>query len=62
MGSETLYMKVLFVDYERGFCVIEFLGEWNDTINNDVMHLKRNVIDLMTGEGIHKFILIGENI
>lgn len=26
------------------------------------MHLKRNVLDLMVGEGINKFILIGENI
>jgi hypothetical protein len=62
MGSETLYIKILFTDYERGFMVIEFLGEWNDAINNDIMHLKRNVIDLMVGEGVNKFILIGENI
>lgn len=62
MGSETLYIKVLFTDYEKGFAVIEFLGEWNDAINNDIMHLKRNVIDLMVGEGIRKFILIGENV
>jgi hypothetical protein len=62
IGSETLYMKILFTDYEKGFTVIEFLGEWNDTINNDIMHLKRNVIDVMVGEGINKFILIGENI
>jgi hypothetical protein len=62
MGSETLYIKVLFTDYEKGFTVIELLGEWNDTINNDVMHLKRNVIDEMVAEGISKFILIGENV
>jgi hypothetical protein len=62
MGSETLYIKILFTDYERKYTVIEFLGEWNDTINNDIMHLKRNVIDLMVGAGINKFILIGENI
>lgn len=62
MGSETLYIKVLFTDYDKGFAVIEFLGEWNDAINNDIMHLKRNVIDLMVGEGIRKFILIGENV
>jgi hypothetical protein len=42
--------------------VIEFIGEWNDTINNDVMHLKRNIIDEQLAAGINKFILIGENI
>jgi hypothetical protein len=26
------------------------------------MHLKRNVIDVLTGEGINQFILLGENI
>ncbi len=62
MGSETLYMKTLFTDYDKRFTIIEFLGEWNDAINNDIMHLKRNVIDLMVGEGINKFILIGENV
>ena len=62
MGSETLYIKVLFVDYTSGYSIIEFLGEWNDTLGNDIMHLKRNVIDSMVTNGITKFILIGENI
>lgn len=62
MGSETLYIKILFTDYEKGITVIEFLGEWNDTINNDIMHLKRNIIDELVPLGINKFILIGENI
>jgi hypothetical protein len=62
MGSETLYIKVLYAEYESGFAVIEFLGEWNDAINNDIMHLKRNVIDDMIRNGVNKFILIGENI
>lgn len=62
MGSETLYIKILYADYDVGFCVIEFLGEWNDTLNNDVMYLKRNVIDKMIQQGVNKFILIGENI
>lgn len=61
-GSETLYMKVLFANYEHGFVIIELLGEWNDAINNDIMHLKRNIIEHFLGEGINKFILIGENI
>jgi len=62
IGSETLYVKILFADYERRFVVIELFGEWNDTLHNDIMHLKRNVVDLLLGEGINKFILIGENV
>lgn len=61
-GSETLYLKILFVDYDKNFAIIEMFGEWNDTLHNDIMHLKRNVIDLLTGEGINQFILLGENI
>ena len=62
IGSETLYAKLLFVDYEAGYGVLEMLGEWNDTLHNDVMHLKRNVIDLMVAEGITKYVLICENV
>ncbi len=62
IGSETLYVKVLFVDYEKNICILEFLGEWNDTLHNDIMHLKRNIIDHFIVEGINKFILIGENV
>ncbi|MEQ8583237.1 MAG: hypothetical protein RIC30_10120 [Marinoscillum sp.] len=61
-GSETLYMKVLFANYEEGFIIIELIGEWNDAINNDIMHLKRNVVEHVIDTGINKFILIGENI
>ena len=60
--SETLFLKILFVDYDLGFAVIEFIGEWNDTLHNDIMQLKRNIIDPMVQEGIQKFILIGENV
>ncbi|MBL7928215.1 MAG: hypothetical protein JNL47_01905 [Bacteroidia bacterium] len=61
-GSNTLYTKILFVDYERKFTVMEFIGEWNDAINNDIMMLKRDVIDEMLLRGIRHFILIGENV
>jgi hypothetical protein len=61
-GSATLYMKVLFADYDRGQAVIEFIGEWNDCINNDIMTLKRDVIDPMIRSGINQYVLIGENI
>ncbi len=60
--SDTLYVKILFTDYEEGFTIMEFLGEWNDAITNDIMLLKRNVIELLEAEGINKFILIGENV
>ncbi|MHC8948450.1 hypothetical protein [Sphingobacterium hungaricum] len=61
-GSTTLYLKVLFADYEKGYCIIELIGEWNDAIYNDIMELKRELLDLMIDEGIDKFILIGENV
>lgn len=61
-GSSTLYLKVLFADYDEGFVIMEFIGEWNDTLHNDIMYLKRDVIEPMLAEGISKFILIGENV
>jgi hypothetical protein len=61
-GSRTLYMKIIYVDYELNFCVIELLGEWNDAIENDIMEMKREVMDLMYNEGIYKYILIAENV
>ena len=62
MDSETLFLKILYADYELNFAVIEFIGEWNDALNNDIMQLKRNIIDPMVKEGIKHFILIGENV
>lgn len=61
-GSPTLYTKILFCDYERGFAIIEMIGEWNDCINNDIMFFKRDVVELLMENGINKFILIGENV
>lgn len=61
-GSSTLYMKILFADYDRGFAIFELIGEWNDCINNDIMFLKRDIADVLIGEGINKFIIIGENV
>ena len=62
IGSETLYLKLLFTQYEKKFAIIELFGEWNDTLHNDVMHLKRNVIDHMLAQGVKYFVLLGENI
>jgi len=61
-GSATLFSKVLYVDYDRHFCIIELFGEWNDVLYNDISFLKRQLIDRMAEEGINRFILIGDNI
>lgn len=61
-GSRTLYLKVLIADYDEKYAVIELIGEWNDAIENDIMELKREVIDVFQAEGIHKFVLIAENV
>jgi hypothetical protein len=62
IGSATLYLKILFANYEEHFCIIELMGEWNDCLYNDVMYLKRNVIEFLEEQGINKYILIGENV
>ncbi len=61
-GSRTLYLKVLFVEYDMNYAVIEMIGEWNDAVENDIMQFKRSIIDVMIKQGIHKFILITENV
>ena len=61
-GSRTLYMKVLFADYEQHYAIIELIGEWNDAIENDIMSLRREVTDLLFKRGVFKFILIAENV
>lgn len=61
-GSRTLYMKILFVDYDLRFAIIELLGEWNDAIENDIMTLRRDITDLLYKKGIIHFIVIAENV
>lgn len=61
-GSRTMYMKILYADYEQGFAIIELIGEWNDAIENDIQTLRREVTDALFYERITKFILIAENI
>lgn len=61
-GSDTLYLKILYADYSSGFAVIEMIGEWNDCLYNDIMFLKRKVIDQLIHNGVIKFLLIGENV
>jgi hypothetical protein len=61
-GSPSLYTKILYVDYEQGYAILELIGEWNDAIHNDVMFLKREIVDVMLQHDVTKFILIGENV
>ncbi len=62
IGSPTLFLKILFADYENGYAIIEMIGEWNDAIENDVMTLKRDLIDELLPLGIEKYLVIGENV
>ncbi len=61
-GSSTLYLKILFADYQEGFAIIEMIGEWNDCLQNDIMILKQEIIDPLQKEGISKFIMVCENV
>jgi len=61
-GSRTLYLKVLYADYEQNFVILELIGEWNDAVENDIMQLKRSIVDHMVRKGLYKFILITENV
>ena len=62
LGSKTLYGKALMADYEEGYLVLELIGEWNDALENDIMILKREVLDPFLEEGIRCVILIAENV
>ncbi|MEM8585553.1 MAG: hypothetical protein AAGF87_14835 [Bacteroidota bacterium] len=61
-GSETLYIKIIFADYEEGYAILELIGEWNDALHNDVALLKREVVDELQAAGIQKYILLMENV
>ncbi len=61
-GSNTLYIKVIFVDYDHGFAFIELIGEWNDCLGNDIMYLKREIIDKMINYGIYKYVIACDNV
>lgn len=60
--SESLLLKILFADYNKGFAVIELFGVWNDLFTNDIRLLSENCLELLIQAGINKFILICENI
>lgn len=62
IGSETLFVKLQYADYEEGYCILELIGEWNDCIHNDIMYLKRNVADPLIRRGVNKFILLCDHV
>lgn len=61
-GSETLYIKILYVNYKNHYALIELIGEWNDAIYNDIMFLKRDLIDILLKNNIYKFIIFCDNV
>lgn len=62
IGSRTLYVKEIFADYDLGFVILEMIGEWNDAVENDIMQLKREVLDPFIQKGLVKAILVTENV
>ena len=62
IGSPTLYIKQLHTDYIEGYVILELIGEWNDAISNDIMFLKREIIDAISLNGINKYILLCEHV
>ena len=61
-GSESLLLKILFVNYEEGYAVIELFGEWNDLYDNDFKLLAENVLTFLIDHGINRYMLICENV
>ena len=61
-GSQTLYCKVLYANYDEKVAMLELIGEWNDCLYNDIMFFKRSVIDNLQKEGVSKFILFCDNV
>lgn len=61
-GAENLFMKLIFVDYEDGYAIMEFIGEWNDCIENDIATLKEQVLNTLIQNGIYKYILLCESV
>lgn len=62
IGSEGLLVKLLYVDYDRGFAVLEMFGVWNDLLENDFKLFIENCLSRMIQEGISRFVLVMENV
>lgn len=62
VDSETLFVKVLYIDYDAKYGIIELIGEWNDCLNNDIMFLKENLLDPMINKEVTKLILVCDHV
>lgn len=62
IGSESLLVKVLFADYDRGYAIIELFGVWNDLLENDYRLLLENCLHWMHSNGVNKFIFLCDNV
>jgi hypothetical protein len=60
--SESLLVKMLYADYNRGFCILQLLGEWNDLFENDFKLLYEQVLAPMLYQGVSRFIFLCENV
>ena len=60
--SESLLVKILYANYEQGYAIVEFLGEWNDLFENDYRLLAENCLTYLIDAGINKFVFICENV
>lgn len=62
IGSSTLYAKILFVEYDEKFALLEFIGEWNDCLYNDIMYVRQSIINKLVSQGINKFVCYCDNV
>jgi hypothetical protein len=62
ISSESLLVKILYVDYTQQYCVIELIGEWNDLHQNDFKLLLDQCLNVLLFHGIEKYIFICENV
>lgn len=60
--SESLLVKILYADYEKGYAIIELFGVWNDLLQNDFGLLRENCLLPLVENGIQQFIFICENV
>ena len=61
-GSESLLVKILYADYQRGYAILELFGEWNDLYDNDFKLLAENCLTYLMDHGSSQFVLICENV
>lgn len=61
-GSSTLYGKLLYADYEERYALVELIGEWNDTLHNDIHYLKRHLADPLYDQGIVYYVFFCDNV